>query len=49
MNARASKRHLVEVARKVGVPNPDKLKKTDLVYEIEKANAKATARARQKD
>ncbi|HEX6499699.1 MAG TPA: ChaB family protein [Micromonosporaceae bacterium] len=49
VNARASKKHLVEVARKVGVSNPDKLTKDDLVHEIEKANARATARARRKD
>ncbi|MFI7427659.1 ChaB family protein [Micromonospora sp. NPDC049836] len=46
VDANASKGHLDEVARKVGVSDPQNLNKDDLVEAIEKANARATARAR---
>lgn len=46
VDANATKAHLVEVAKKVGVERPNRLKKADLVHEIEKANARETARAR---
>ncbi|MGC9665187.1 ChaB family protein [Planosporangium sp. 12N6] len=48
VDANAPKRHLDEVAPKVGIDHPEKLTKADLVEEIEKANARATAHARQK-
>ncbi|MGS2617836.1 ChaB family protein [Micromonospora sp. LZ34] len=44
----ASKGHLDDVARKVGISDPESLNKDDLIREIEKANARATARARKK-
>jgi hypothetical protein len=44
----ASKGHLDDVARKVGIAGPEDLGKDDLIREIEKANARATARARRK-
>jgi hypothetical protein len=46
VNANATKAHLVEVARKVGVSGPTKYKKADLVEEIRKANARETRKAR---
>ena len=46
VDANASKEHLVEVAKKLDVPNPTKLKKADLVDAIEKANARADRKAR---
>ncbi|MGC1214021.1 MAG: ChaB family protein [Micromonospora sp.] len=46
VDANASKGHLDEVARKVGIGNPQDLTKDDVVRAIEKANARATARAR---
>jgi hypothetical protein len=49
VDANATKSHLEEVAKKVGVEHPGQLKKADLVEEIEKANNRATAKARQKD
>jgi hypothetical protein len=49
VDANASKSHLVEVARQVGVENPSKLKKADLVEAIEKANTRATRKAREND
>ena len=48
VDANASKGHLDEVARKVGIERPENLGKDDLVRAIEKANARATARARRK-
>ncbi|MDZ5445105.1 ChaB family protein [Micromonospora sp. 4G57] len=48
VDANASKGHLDDVARKVGIDDPQKLNKDDLVEAIEKANARATARARRK-
>jgi ChaB/Rho termination factor, N-terminal domain len=49
VDANATKGHLEEVAKKVGIEHPQKLKKADLVEEIQKANDRATAKARQKD
>jgi cation transport regulator ChaB len=49
VDANATKGHLDEVAKKVGVEHPEKLKKADLVEEIQKANDRATAKAREKD
>jgi hypothetical protein len=49
VDANASKEHLNQVAKKVGIDSPGKLKKADLVEEIEKANAKLTRKAREKD
>jgi ChaB len=46
VDARASKAHLVEVAKKVGVKSAAKHTKDELVEEIRKANARETARAR---
>jgi ChaB len=46
VDANATKEHLEEVAKKVGVDHPTTLKKADLVEEIQKANDRASARAR---
>jgi ChaB protein/Rho termination factor-like protein len=46
VDANASKAHLVEVAKKVGVKGATRMRKDDLVEEIRKANARATSRAR---
>jgi ChaB len=48
VDVNASKAHLDEVARRVGISRPENLSKDDLVREIEKANARATAKARKK-
>ncbi|WP_422774832.1 ChaB family protein [Plantactinospora sp. WMMC1484] len=48
VDANASKGHLDEVAHRVGIERPERMKKADLVDEIEKANARATARARKR-
>jgi hypothetical protein len=48
VDVNASKGHLDDVARKVGIARPEDLGKDDLIREIEKANARATARARGK-
>ncbi|MER7455977.1 ChaB family protein [Micromonospora sp. NPDC126480] len=46
VDANASKGHLDDVARRVGIENPENIDKGDLIDEIEKANARATAKAR---
>jgi hypothetical protein len=46
VDANASKGHLDGVARKVGIDDPENMDKGELVEAIEKANARATARAR---
>ena len=46
VDANAKKAHLEEVARRLGIRNPGKLKKDDLVAEIDKANRHETAKAR---
>jgi hypothetical protein len=48
VDANATKGHLDDVARRVGIGQPEDLSKNDLVTEIEKANARASARARKK-
>jgi hypothetical protein len=48
VNARAKKSHLVEIARKLGIDDPDGMKKDELVTEIQKANNRETARARER-
>ncbi|MGR6320230.1 ChaB family protein [Micromonospora soli] len=48
VDANASKGHLEAVARKVGIEDPADLARDDLVRAIEKANARATARARKR-
>jgi ChaB/Rho termination factor, N-terminal domain len=46
VDAQASKAHLVDVAKKVGVTGATRMRKAELVDEIRKANARATRRAR---
>jgi hypothetical protein len=46
VDANASKKHLVEVAKRLGVTNANGRNKDELVDEIQKANARETARAR---
>jgi ChaB/Rho termination factor, N-terminal domain len=46
VDANASKAHLVELAKRLGVKGADRMRKDDLVDEIRKANARATRRAR---
>ncbi|TNH28708.1 cation transport regulator ChaB [Micromonospora orduensis] len=48
VDANAGKGHLDDVARKVGIEDPENMNKSELVEAIEKANARATARARRK-
>ncbi|SIM85751.1 ChaB family protein [Micromonospora cremea] len=48
VDANASKGHLDDVARRVGIDGPENLSKDDEVRAIEKANARATARARRR-
>ena len=48
VDTNATKAHLDEVARRVGISRPEDLSKNDLVRQIEKANARASARARKK-
>lgn len=46
VDTHASKGHLDQVARKVGIDRPEEMEKDELIRAIEKANARATARAR---
>ncbi|MFC0031952.1 ChaB family protein [Micromonospora chaiyaphumensis] len=48
VDANASRGHLEEVARRVGIDDPQSLDRDELVQAIEKANARATARARRR-
>lgn len=48
VDANATKAHLDDVARRVGINRPEDLSRNDLVRQIEKANARASARARKK-
>ncbi|MET7752673.1 ChaB family protein [Micromonospora sp. NPDC005367] len=48
VDANASREHLDDVARRVGIEAPQDLGKDDLVQAIEKANARATVRARKR-
>jgi ChaB/Rho termination factor, N-terminal domain len=46
VDANASKAHLVEVAKKLGVKGADRMRKDEVVEEVRKANARATRKAR---
>jgi len=46
VDANATKAHLDGVARRVGISDPGRLRKAELVEEIAKANRRLTARAR---
>jgi ChaB protein/Rho termination factor-like protein len=46
VDANASKQHLLEVAKRVGVPGRSRMSKDELVEAIQKANNRATAKAR---
>ncbi|GAA0375960.1 ChaB family protein [Microbispora corallina] len=46
VDANASKRHLYDVATRLGVPGRSKMSKEELVDAIKKANRRATAKAR---
>jgi hypothetical protein len=46
VNANASKKHLVEVARRLDIPGRSTMTKDDLVSAIEKANRRQTRRSR---
>lgn len=46
VDANATKAHLLEVAKKVGVPGRSRMTKDELVEAIDKANRRETARAR---
>jgi hypothetical protein len=46
VDANASKQHLLEVAKKVGVPRRSRMSKDELVEAIQKANNRETAKAR---
>lgn len=48
VDTNASKGHLDDVARRVGVNRPEAMNKTDVIRAIEKANRRATAEARKK-
>src|SRR3954447_24470778 len=48
VDANASKQHLLEIAKRVGVPGRSRMSKDELVEEIQKANNRATAKARSK-
>jgi hypothetical protein len=47
VDANASKKHLVEVAKRLDVKAPTRRTKDELVEEIRKANDRATRRARE--
>ncbi|GGO28363.1 hypothetical protein GCM10010116_56840 [Microbispora rosea subsp. aerata] len=46
VDANASKRHLYDVAGRLGIPGRSRMTKDELVDAIKKANRKATAKAR---
>jgi len=46
VDANASKKHLLDVARRLDVPGRSKMSKDELVEAIQKANEKATRKAR---
>lgn len=48
VDVNASKSHLDDVARRIGIDHPEELNRSDLVQAIEKANRRATAEARKK-
>ena len=47
VDANASKRHLYELAQRLGVEGRSRMTKDELVQALDKANQRATARARQ--
>ncbi|MFS8479201.1 MAG: ChaB family protein [Micromonosporaceae bacterium] len=49
VDVNASKSHLDEVGRKVGIQRPEDMNKGDLVTAIQKANARLTAQARERE
>ena len=49
VDVNASKGHLDEIARRVGIEHPEDMNKGELVNAIQRANARATARARRKE
>lgn len=49
VDANASKQHLLEIAKRVGVPGRSRMSKDELVEAIQKANNRATAKARADD
>jgi hypothetical protein len=49
VDANASERHLQDVARRLGIPEPQRLDRADLVTAIEKANERVTRQSRDKD
>ena len=49
VNANASKTHLLEVAKKLDIRGRTRMTKDELVEAIQKANARATARARERE
>ena len=49
VDANASKAHLLDVARRLGVPGRSRMGKAELVEAIQKANDRATARARERE
>jgi hypothetical protein len=48
VDANASKKHLVDVANKLGIEHPERSTKDELVQAIERANARETDRARRR-
>jgi hypothetical protein len=48
VDTNTTKAHLDDVGRRVGISRPQDLSKDDLVRQIEKANARASAKARKK-
>ena len=48
VDANASKKHLMEQARKLGVSGRSKMSKDELVDALQKANTRSTRRAREK-
>lgn len=48
VDANASKGHLDDVGRRVGIDHPEEMKKADLVQAINRANRRVTAEARKK-
>jgi hypothetical protein len=48
VDVNASKQHLTDVAKKLGIAGPDRMSKPQLVDAIQKANARATREARER-
>jgi cation transport regulator ChaB len=49
VDANASKRHLLDIAKRLDIRGRTRMSKADLVEAIKKANRRATARARRSD